>query len=58
MDKTGNKRKNINMKKIAIVTGAAGGLGKEIVKRIKSKGFEIKLFDVRKLTATISWFTI
>ena len=33
--------------------GVRKGLTEEIVKRIKSKGMEIKLFDVRKLTKDI-----
>ena len=33
--------------------GVKKGLTEEIIRRINSKGFEIKLFDVRKLTAEI-----
>ncbi len=33
--------------------GVRMGLTEEIIKRIKNKGFEIKLFDVRKLTSDI-----
>ena len=33
--------------------GVRMGLTEEIIRRIKSKGFEIKLFDVRKLTEEV-----
>lgn len=33
--------------------GVKKGLTEEIIRRINSKGFEIKLFDVRKLTGEV-----
>lgn len=33
--------------------GVKKGLTEEIIRRIHAKGYEIKLFDVRKLTAEI-----